>query len=71
MRVEQRPLGVDRPVAVAAHAQLQPGEAGQPHLGAQPQQPLRFDLLDAPEVERLADNSRSGLRLPRRKPTPR
>ena len=43
------------PLPVTAHAHLQPSEAGQPHLGAQPQQPSRFDLLDAPEVERLAD----------------
>jgi hypothetical protein len=49
------PVGcVDRQVASLRMPNFQPGEAGQPHLGAQPQQPFRFDLLDAPEVERLA-----------------
>ena len=57
-RVEQRALDVRRALGravVGLDAQLQPGQAGQPHLGPQPQQPPGLDLLDPPEVQRLAD----------------
>ena len=37
------------------HAELEPGQPGQPHLGAQPQQLARVALLDPPEVDGLAD----------------
>lgn len=56
VRVEQRPLAVVRAaLAVRGDRQLQPGQARQSHLGAQSQQPPRFDLLDPPEVQRVAD----------------
>ena len=40
---------------VGRDPQLQPGQARQPHLRAQPQQTARADLLHPPEVQRVPD----------------
>ena len=52
---EQRPLLVSAGGTVRYRAHLQPRATRQQHLGAQSQQPASFDLLDPPEVHRLAD----------------
>jgi len=57
-RGEERPHAERRAVAAGSRRfdlQLEPGQAGQPHLGAQPQQPRTLDLLDAPPVQGIAD----------------
>ena len=51
-------------VVVRLDAQLEPREPGQPHLGAQPQQPSGPDLLDAPEVHRVVDEQPRGVAAP-------
>ncbi len=47
---------------------LQPGQARQPHLRPQPQQMAALDLLDAPEVQRVADPQ--PVRVPAAAPQP-
>ena len=58
VRVEQRPLAVAGapapPGVVRLGVHLQPGQTRQPHLRAQPQQTAGLDLLDPPEVQRVA-----------------
>ena len=41
-------------VLVRRHLELQPGAAGYLHLGAEPQQPVLLERLDAPEIDRIA-----------------
>lgn len=56
--VEHRALPVAHPAGGAVpdrlHPHLQPGQARQPHLRAQPQQLAPLDLLHPPEVQRVA-----------------
>src|SRR3954452_8531070 len=53
--MEQRALAEHRGGRVRAlDAQLEPGEAGQPHLGSQQQHPALVDVLDPPPVEGVA-----------------
>src|SRR4051794_38806569 len=40
---------------VVLDGEVEPGETGQPHLGAEPEQPLVVHLLDAPPVDGVAD----------------
>src|SRR5436190_147799 len=55
-RLEDSPLAVGgHAVMVPANCQLEPGQARQPHLRAQPQQRSRRDGLYAPEIQRVAD----------------
>ena len=66
-RPEDRPLAVGRhPVIVLAHRQLQPGQARQLHLRAQPQQFSRLDRLHPPEVQGVAGEQMPGIAGSRR-----
>ncbi len=54
--LEQRSLAVaDSAGAVRDDLELQPGTAGQAHLGAQAEQPRPVQVFHAPPIERFAD----------------
>src|SRR4051812_23680709 len=63
-RLEHRALRVRRLLAGHIDAQLQPGATRQPHLGAQPKQMSRLDLLDSPEVDGVATPQPRGITPP-------
>src|ERR1700746_3100587 len=61
-RPEDLPLAVGpHPVVVLAHGQLQPGQARQLHLRAQPQQFSRLDRLHPPEIQGVAGEQMAGV----------
>lgn len=63
------PLPVHRQaLLVPVRAQFEPRQPRQPHLGPQPQQPPRLDLLHAPEVQRVTHPQ--VLRVPPAPPQP-
>src|SRR5947209_12717131 len=55
-RTEQGPLHEQRslPVGRGPNRPLEPGVAGEAHLGAQSQQPRRLEGLNSPEVDDIA-----------------
>ena len=63
--VEDRALGEPRAAALAGlHGELQPREAGHLHLGSQAKQAWGNALLDAPEVDGVADDEVIGVAPP-------
>jgi hypothetical protein len=57
--MEERPLTehgpAGRPAVVGIDDQLEPGQPGQTHLGAQAQQVIFLDILDPPPFQGISD----------------